>query len=63
MKSDTITTPDGPTTEPCGFFADQFENKANYDAHFLGTGPEIWRQTNGDVDAFVSGAGTVIPSC
>ncbi|KAF7321986.1 PALP-domain-containing protein [Mycena kentingensis (nom. inval.)] len=41
-----------------GFFADQFENKSNYDAHFSGTGPELWRQTNGDVHAFVSGAGT-----
>lgn len=42
---------------PRGFFADQFENTANFDAHFEGTGPEIWRQTNGNVDAFVSGAG------
>ncbi|KAF7376604.1 PALP-domain-containing protein [Mycena sanguinolenta] len=41
-----------------GFFADQFENKSNYDAHFDGTGPEVWRQTNGSVKAFVSGAGT-----
>lgn len=41
-----------------GFFADQFENKSNYDAHFEGTGPEIWSQTNGHVDAFISGAGT-----
>ncbi|KAJ7933853.1 tryptophan synthase beta subunit-like PLP-dependent enzyme [Mycena leptocephala] len=41
-----------------GFFADQFENKSNYDAHFDGTGPEVWRQTNGNVKAFVSGAGT-----
>ncbi|KAJ7760963.1 PALP-domain-containing protein [Mycena metata] len=41
-----------------GFFADQFENKSNYDAHFDGTGPELWRQTNGNVKAFVSGAGT-----
>ncbi|KAJ7267683.1 tryptophan synthase beta subunit-like PLP-dependent enzyme [Mycena haematopus] len=41
-----------------GFFADQFENKSNYDAHFDGTGPEVWRQTNGNVQAFVSGAGT-----
>ncbi|KAJ7665737.1 PALP-domain-containing protein [Mycena rosella] len=41
-----------------GFFADQFENKSNYDAHFDGTGPEVWRQTNGNVRAFVSGAGT-----
>jgi len=45
-------------TKPRGFFADQFENKSNYDAHFEGTGPEIWRQTNGNIDAFVAGAGT-----
>ncbi|EPT04700.1 hypothetical protein FOMPIDRAFT_123780 [Fomitopsis schrenkii] len=44
--------------KPRGFFADQFENRSNYEAHFDGTGPEIWRQTNGHVDAFVSGAGT-----
>ncbi|KZT29075.1 PALP-domain-containing protein [Neolentinus lepideus HHB14362 ss-1] len=41
-----------------GFFADQFENMSNFHAHLEGTGPEIWRQTNGRVDAFVSGAGT-----
>ncbi|KAF5351910.1 hypothetical protein D9756_007647 [Leucocoprinus leucothites] len=45
-------------TKPRGYFADQFENKANFDAHFNGTGPEIWRQTSGRVHAFVSGAGT-----
>lgn len=42
---------------PRGFFADQFENSANFLAHFEGTGPEIWRQTTGNIDAFVSGAG------
>ncbi|KAF8444978.1 putative cysteine synthase [Boletus edulis BED1] len=45
-------------TMPRGFFADQFENRSNFDAHYEGTGPEIWRQTNGEVGAFVSGAGT-----
>ncbi|KAJ3984234.1 PALP-domain-containing protein [Lentinula detonsa] len=44
--------------KPRGFFADQFENRSNHDAHYDGTGPEIWRQTNGSVNAFVSGAGT-----
>ncbi|KAG6900712.1 hypothetical protein C0993_003738 [Termitomyces sp. T159_Od127] len=33
-------------------------NRSNFDAHFDGTGPEIWRQTNGHIDAFISGAGT-----
>ncbi|KAF8349331.1 tryptophan synthase beta subunit-like PLP-dependent enzyme [Amanita rubescens] len=43
--------------QPRGFFADQFENRSNFDAHFHGTGPEIWRQTNGRIHAFISGAG------
>ncbi|KAG0651435.1 Cysteine synthase 2 [Hyphodiscus hymeniophilus] len=41
-----------------GFFADQFESTANYLAHFKTTGPEIWQQTGGQIDAFVAGAGT-----
>jgi len=45
-------------SHPRGFFADQFENRSNFDAHFDGTGPEIWRQTNGEVAGFVAGAGT-----
>ncbi|KAL4073777.1 tryptophan synthase beta subunit-like PLP-dependent enzyme [Scleroderma citrinum] len=48
-----------PMTKPQGFFADQFENRSNFDAHYEGTGPEIWRQTNGKIDAFISGAGTI----
>jgi cysteine synthase A len=34
-----------------------YQNLSNYEAHFDGTGPEIWRQTNGNIKAFVSGAG------
>ncbi|KAG8961789.1 hypothetical protein FRC03_004946 [Tulasnella sp. 419] len=49
---------DEAETKARGFFADQFENRSNFDAHFNGTGPEIWRQTHGEIDAFVSGAGT-----
>ena len=41
-----------------GYFANQFENAANWHAHFTGTGPEIYRQCHGKLDAFVAGAGT-----
>lgn len=41
-----------------GYFANQFENEANWRAHFSSTGPEIYRQTGGRLDAFVAGAGT-----
>ncbi|THU62501.1 hypothetical protein C4D60_Mb01t05810 [Musa balbisiana] len=41
-----------------GFFADQFENLANFRAHYEWTGPEIWEQTQGKLHAFVAAAGT-----
>lgn len=41
-----------------GYFADQFENEANWLAHFDGTGPEIYEQCGGRLHAFVAGAGT-----
>ncbi|CAG8524445.1 4315_t:CDS:2 [Funneliformis mosseae] len=45
------------SNEATGFFTDQFENLSNYEAHYQGTGPELFRQTNGKIDAIVSGAG------
>jgi cysteine synthase A len=47
-----------PAKRGRGFFANQFETEANWRAHYEGTGPEIYDQTSGDVDAFVAGAGT-----
>ncbi|KAI7863838.1 tryptophan synthase beta subunit-like PLP-dependent enzyme [Spinellus fusiger] len=44
--------------ESVGYFADQFENRANFEVHFNTTGPEIYQQTKGKVDALVLGAGT-----
>ncbi len=39
-------------------YADQWENLSNGDGHYRSTGPEIWRQTDGEVDAFCCSIGT-----
>ena len=40
------------------FMPNQYENEANFLAHYEGTGPEIWNDTKGEVTHFISGIGT-----
>ena len=43
---------------PGAFYANQYHNPANPEAHYISTAPEIWEQTDGDFDAFIGGMGT-----
>ena len=44
--------------DPAAHYINQFENPANPQSHYETTGPEIWEQMNGRVDAFVAGVGS-----
>ena len=43
---------------PGAYYANQYHNPSNPEAHYLSTAPEIWEQTNGELDVFVAGMGT-----
>ena len=65
----TNVTPDDPRSYysiaerlnkeiPNSFWCNQYDNKSNALAHYEGTGPEIWEQTEGKITHFVVGVGT-----
>src|SRR2546429_3842991 len=72
LRAEVIAVPEKPYRDPENynhiarqlaeergwFWANQFDNTANRDAHYRSTGPEIWKQTEGKVTAFVAAVGT-----
>jgi cysteine synthase len=49
---------DYAATIPNAVWTDQFDNVANAEMHYATTGPEIWTQTNGEIDGFICSTGT-----
>ncbi|HNC14369.1 MAG TPA: pyridoxal-phosphate dependent enzyme, partial [Solirubrobacterales bacterium] len=55
---EAVTLAEKIASQRDGYMPLQFSNPANPEAHFRSTGPEIWTDTGGEVDAFVCGVGT-----
>ena len=55
---EAVTLAERIASQHDGYMPLQFSNPANPEAHFRSTGPEIWTDTGGEVDAFVCGVGT-----
>ncbi len=55
---EAVTLAERIASQRDGYMPLQFSNPANPEAHFRSTGPEIWTDTGGEVDAFVCGVGT-----
>ena len=53
-----VKTAERLAKEKKGFLIDQFHNLMNQDAHYHGLGPEIWKDTAGEITHFVAAAGT-----
>jgi len=56
--SETLANDLSKVTSGGVIWANQFDNIANQEGHYQTTGPEIWKQTNGNIDAFICSVGS-----